>query len=129
LPRRGRLTQVLINDAEGVPSAETVADRFGSLNEAYAAIGYDPPGRFPFGMNGKHWSKQAILRGLQKLHAAQGYISNRLIDSFPDLPSKGHIQRRFGSIQDANKQAGLPVLSHSEAQAAFMDASESGRVR
>jgi DNA invertase Pin-like site-specific DNA recombinase len=116
LAQKGRLSQVVINDAEGAPSAETVANCFGSLNAAYAAIGYDPPGRLPFGMNGKHWSKKAILTGLQKLYAAHGYISNRLIGSFPDLPSKGHIQRRFGSIPDAKKQAGLPVLSHSEAQ-------------
>jgi hypothetical protein len=94
----------------------TFADRFGSLNAAYAAIGYDPPGRRLFGANGKRWSNKAILTGLQKLYAAQGHISNRLIDSFPDLPSKVHIQRRFGSISDAKKQAGLPFSSHSEAQ-------------
>jgi DNA invertase Pin-like site-specific DNA recombinase len=116
LAQKGRLSQVLINDAEGVPSAETVANRFGSLNAAYAAIGYDPPDRRLFGMNGKRWSNKAILTGLQKLYATQGHISNRLIDSFPDLPSKAHVQRRFGSISDAKKQAGLPVLSHSEAQ-------------
>ena len=116
LAQKGRLSQVLINDAEGAPSAETVANCFGSLTAAYAAIGYDPPGKRLFGANGKRWSDKAILTGLQKLYAAQGHISNRLIDSFPDLPSKVHVQRRFGSISAAKKQAGLPVLSHGEAQ-------------
>jgi len=53
---------------------------FGSLQAAYAAVGYEPPA--PFGINGKYWSKKAVLTGLQKLHAARGYTSTRLILSF-----------------------------------------------
>jgi hypothetical protein len=116
LAQKGRLSQELINDAEGAPSAETVVNHFGSLHAAYAAVGYEPPARPPFGMNGKYWNKKAVLTGLQKLYTAQGYISTRLIDSFPGLPSQAHIRRHFGSIRDAMKQAGLPVLSHSQIQ-------------
>jgi len=116
LAQKGRLSQALINIAEGAPSAETVVNHFGSLHAAYAAIGYEPPARPPFGMNGKYWSKQAVLTGLKKLYADQGRISNRLIDRFAGLPSPVHIRRHFGSISDAMRQAGLPVLSHSEVQ-------------
>ena len=116
LAQKGRLTQVLLNETEGAPSAETVVNHFGSLPAAYAAIGYEPPVRLPFGMNGKYWSKKEVLRGLQKLYTAQGRITNRLIDSFPRLPSAVHIRRHFGSLPEAMRQADLPILSHSQIQ-------------
>ncbi|WP_174247926.1 hypothetical protein [Bradyrhizobium sp. S69] len=112
--QKGRLSQTLINEAEGVPAAETVVNHFGSLHAAYAAIGYEPLATIPFGMNGKYWSNEAVLRGLKKLYAAQGRISTRLINSFAGLPSAVHIRRHFGSLPDAIRQAGLPVLSHSQ---------------
>jgi DNA invertase Pin-like site-specific DNA recombinase len=116
LAQKGRLTQVLLNETKGAPSAETVINHFGSLPAAYAAIGYEPPVRLPFGMNGKYWSKKEVLRGLQKLYTAQGRITNRLIDSFPRLPSAVHIRRHFGSLPEAMRQADLPILSHSQIQ-------------
>jgi len=116
LAQKGRLSQALLNDTEGAPSAETVVNHFGSLHAAYAAVGYKPPARPPFGINGRYWSRKAVLTGLQKLYTAQGRISNRLIDSFPGLPSQVHIRRHFGSVPDAMRQAGLPVLSHSQIQ-------------
>jgi DNA invertase Pin-like site-specific DNA recombinase len=116
LAQEGRLSQRLLNNTAGAPSSETVVNHFGSLHAAYAAAGYKPPVILPFGMNGKHWSKKAVLTGLQKLFTVEGYISNRLIDSFPGLPSQAHIRRHFGSIPDAMRQARLPVSSHSQRQ-------------
>ena len=116
LAQKGRLTQVLLNETEGAPSAETIVNHFGSLRAAYAAIGYEPPVRLPFGMNGKFWSKKEVLRGLQKLYTTQGRITNRLIDSFPLLPSAVHIRRHFGSLPEAMRQANLPILSRSQIQ-------------
>jgi len=116
LAREGRLSQRLINDADGVPSAETVVNHFGSLEAAYTALGYKPLARPPFGINGRYWSKKTVLKGLQKLYAAQGSITNRLINRFPGLPSENHIRRHFGSIPDAIRQAGLTALSHSQIQ-------------
>jgi DNA invertase Pin-like site-specific DNA recombinase len=112
LAREGRLSQKVINMAQGAPAAETIVNRFGSLAAAYAALGYKPPAIPPFGMNGKYWSRDAVLRGLKKLYAAEGRVSNRLIDGFPGLPSSDHVRRRFGSMPEAMRQASLPVLSH-----------------
>ena len=116
LAERGHLSQEIINEAHGVPSATTVAYRFGSLGTAYEAIGYKPMPVLPFGMNGKFWSKKAVLKGLRKLYAREGRISTRLIDSFHGLPSQAHIRRHFGSLPNAMREAGLPVLSHGEIQ-------------
>jgi hypothetical protein len=51
---------------------------------------------------------------LRQLHAEKGRVSNRLIERSPDLPCPRHIRRRFGSLANALRKAGLPAPSHSE---------------
>jgi hypothetical protein len=114
LEQKGRLTQKLINHTDGAPAAATIVDHFGSLSAAYAAISYEAPPRLP--MDGRCWSNREILRGLQKLYNAEGYITNRLIDDFSGLPSHNYIRRHFGPIPDVVRRAGLPVLSNSQIQ-------------
>lgn len=116
LAREGHLKQKLIQNAEDAPSADTVAAHFGSLYAAYEAVGYRPPPVSPFGNNGKHWSKKEILSGLRKLHGAHGYITNRLINKCDCLPSNNYIRRHLGSLASALREAGLPVIAHSEVQ-------------
>lgn len=116
LAREGYLKQKLIGHAKDVPSADTVAAHFGSLYAAYEAVGYRPPPVSPFGNNGRHWSKKEILVGLRKLHAARGYITNRLINKCGFLPSDNYIRRHIGSLSDALREAGLPIIPHSEVQ-------------
>jgi Recombinase len=114
LAEKGRLSQLVINDAKDAPSAGTVVNHFGSLSAAYKAVGYQPPPRPVFGMNGRHWSEKALLSGLQNLHAAHGCVSLPLIDGCPDLPSSCYIRGYFGSLDEAMRRAGLPVLDHSD---------------
>jgi hypothetical protein len=45
-----------------------------------------------------------------------GYVSNRLIDSFPGLPSHHYIRRHVGPIPEVLKKAGLAALSHGQMQ-------------
>ncbi|MBR0717867.1 recombinase family protein [Bradyrhizobium liaoningense] len=116
LKRAGYLNQKLIENAKDAPSAETVANHFGSLHAAYEEVGYRPPPVSPFGNNGKHWSKRAILAGLRKLYAANGYITNRLITKCSYLPSNNYVRRHLGSLPKAMSEAGLPVLTHGEKQ-------------
>jgi len=42
LKQRGRISGILIDDAEGFPSSTAFRHRFGSLVSAYRLIGYDP---------------------------------------------------------------------------------------
>ncbi|MHC2338193.1 DNA invertase Pin-like site-specific DNA recombinase [Bradyrhizobium sp. USDA 4454] len=116
LDRNGHLSQRLLNSTKGAPSADTVDRHFGSLCAAYAAAGYDPKTRMFFGNNGRYWTGAAVIRGLQRLHAAKGRISNRLIERCPDLPCPRHIRHRFGSLANALRKARLPAPNHSEIQ-------------
>ncbi|MFQ3455825.1 recombinase family protein [Bradyrhizobium sp. UFLA01-814] len=116
LALEGYLTQRLIENATDTPSAETVVNHFGSLHAAYAEVGYKPPPVSPFGNNGKHWSKKAILAGLRNLYATKGYVSTQLISKYSSLPSEAYIRRHLGSLPVAMREAGLPVFSHDETQ-------------
>lgn len=118
LRRKGYLNQHLINETEDVPCPETVAKHFGSLYAAYEEVGYKPPPVSPFGNNGRHWSNKAILAGLRRLYTVNGYITNRLITNCSYLPSGNYIRNHLGSLSKALKDAGLPVLTHSEIQRA-----------
>lgn len=46
LSLKGRLSVLLIDNADSVPSSGTYRNRFGSVRNAYARIGYRCPGRF-----------------------------------------------------------------------------------
>jgi hypothetical protein len=116
LEKNGHLSVKLLNSTEGVPSPDAVGRHFGSLLEAYAAVGYDPKTRLFFGNNGRYWTENAVIMGLQQLHAAKGRISNRLIERCPDLPCPRHIRLRFGSLANALRKAGLPAPTHSDIQ-------------
>lgn len=117
LERNGYLNQKLISQTASMPCASTVASYYGgSLFAAYEAVGYKPPPVSPFGNNGKHWSKKSVLHGLQKLHAANGYITNRLIIRCKYLPSTNYIIRHYGSLQAAYEEAGIPAVTHAELQ-------------
>jgi DNA invertase Pin-like site-specific DNA recombinase len=118
LKREGYLNQNLINKARGAPCADTVTNHFGSLQAAYEDVGYKPPPVSPFGNNGKHWSKKAVLAGLRKLFAANGYITNRLINKCTYLPSNNYIRNHLSSLPKAMRDAGVPVLKHGEIQQA-----------
>lgn len=48
LARYGRITAVLIDDGDDLPSSAAFRHRFGSLVAAYAKIGYTPPADFGF---------------------------------------------------------------------------------
>lgn len=109
LADKGHLTVQLINEAEDTPSWDTVLSRFGSRKAAYLAVGFQEPDR-------KHWSCEALLKGLRGLHAAEGRVSTTLIRDCPGLPSPELIGRYFGSLPQALREAGLPVLPRSQIQ-------------
>ena len=42
LSKHGRISGILIDEAEGLPSSTAFSHRFGTLVNAYRLIGYDP---------------------------------------------------------------------------------------
>lgn len=69
LDRRGTLTAVLIDEAEGLPGSRYYADRFGGLSGAYKRIGYRP--KRELGFLEAHGPRRARLRALRERVAAE----------------------------------------------------------
>jgi len=75
LRRKCAFRRYLSMDGKVVRPPTRSFNHIGALTAAYELAGYVPPGRPPFGMNGRHWSEKALIDGLQKLDAAHGFIS------------------------------------------------------
>ncbi|MDP1601067.1 recombinase family protein [Phenylobacterium sp.] len=97
--------------ALGVAYHRSYRHRFGSLQAAFARVGYAPPKHFPKGQ----LDDDALLTGLANLFLRCGDISPRLINADPLLPSASHYRVRFGSLAKAYALIGFVRISASEA--------------
>lgn len=75
LTERGRLSGIIIDEAEGLPSSAAYGHRFGSLIAAYRLIGYDPGIDFSFIEINRKLRKQhpeivaSVIRQIEELGA------------------------------------------------------------
>ena len=100
LTKKGYLSEELIENTKGVPSADLYLKHFGSLWRAYALIGYTPS-------SGSHqdlWarthalSEEQMLDSLRALLMKHGYLTEKLIDGNGETPTSPTYIRRFGSL-------------------------------
>jgi hypothetical protein len=56
--------------------------------------------------DGTPFTDEHLIKMLQKLLEVHGYLSTRLIDSDPTLPSAGMIARRLGGLRNAYIRVG-----------------------
>lgn len=115
LKQKGRLSHTMVRKSQHIPSSSTYRNHFGSLLKAYELIGYDSPFKY-----GKYepWTDEELMAGLKKLHKHHGYLTVKIINTCEEIPCSNVFKRRFGSLKEAYKAAGLPVLTHSECQKA-----------
>lgn len=105
LRRTGRLNARLINYASETLSAQTYRRYFGSLNTAYALVGYvpaRPKGYFTAAR------REPMLEALREAHARHGYLTAKVVDADPRLPVVETYTKQFGSLSAAYALAGLP---------------------
>ena len=93
----GRLSEAVINEANGVPCVETYRRRFGSLLQAYQLIGYEP--------TFKRYLSKDLIKLLRKCLRENGCISGRLLRA-GGFPTANTYQSRFGSLRRAYKMIG-----------------------
>lgn len=115
------LTQRIINNCPYTPCAEVYRTRFGTLQAAYAAVGYKCR---PAPRRGREYSDEQLIAGVRRLHAKFGYITIALINADRNLPSSGMFVERFGSIMEAYRLAGFPTTKEGTVLAALERASQ-----
>jgi DNA invertase Pin-like site-specific DNA recombinase len=95
----GKLSNKMIDESVGMPSARTFWYRFGGLRRACELIGYD------WRNNGRKTDEQ-ILQDLRSLLISTGRLSQPIIDAAPRLVSSHDLRRRFGRLGRAYELIG-----------------------
>jgi DNA invertase Pin-like site-specific DNA recombinase len=108
LHARGRLSRKLIDECPYTPGTAAVCRMFGSMDQAYKRVGYTPKGWWRSSGSPALASDEALLEMLRKLAEREGYISYKLINKDPSMPSASLYVSRFGSVTRAYQLAGLP---------------------
>lgn len=102
--RTGWISRRLINQQPDMAQAATYCIRFGSVSRAYELAGI--PKRRP---------DQLLLDDLVRLYKREGTVNWRLINSERGMSAVRTYLKRFGSLPNAYKLAGLDVSMKSEA--------------
>lgn len=128
LARKGTLTQPIINDCPRTPGSRAYVRRFGSMEAAFARIGFVPPKVPGRRLTPSAYTKEPILHALRRLHEAKGYLTAALVNADPDLPTARYIRRLFGSLDDAYFDVGF-TQTRLERKEAGMIRSSDARTR
>jgi DNA invertase Pin-like site-specific DNA recombinase len=115
LRKHGTLSMKLIYRSAGTPSASSYVRWFGSLGNAYVLVGFTAraqcrdgrPRRSLAGVT-RRLSNDQLLDALTGLYRVHGYLTRQLINAAQGIPSAGTYARRFGSLEVAYEQIGLP---------------------
>jgi DNA invertase Pin-like site-specific DNA recombinase len=117
LRKHGTLSMKLINRSAGTPSASSYVRWFGSLGNAYLLVGFtarahrrDGQPRRSVAKATRRLSNDQLLEMLTGLYRAHGYLTRQLINAAEGIPSAGTYARRFGSLEAAYEQIGLPWI-------------------
>jgi hypothetical protein len=106
LEERGRLSEKIIDEADGLPWARLYKKRFGSLFKAYELIGYTPEWR-RHPERPKGLSNEEMLNRLRRLFKERGRLSTNIIRDCNYVPGECAYKIRFGSLMQAYRLIGL----------------------
>jgi DNA invertase Pin-like site-specific DNA recombinase len=117
LRKHGTLSMKLINRSTGTPSASSYVRWFGSLGKAYLLVGFtarahrrDGQPRRSVAKATRQLSNDQLLEMLTGLYRKHAYLTRNVINAAEGIPSTGTYARRFGSLEAAYEQIGLPWL-------------------
>jgi DNA invertase Pin-like site-specific DNA recombinase len=120
LSSHGRLSAVLINDAEHLPCAHVYRYRFGGLIEAFAQVGYTPSRRAlragamtrtGLASRRRNWAcamtDEDMIVKLRQLLDQVGRLSVQIINDAAQVPGAELYRRRFGGMASATSRGTL----------------------
>lgn len=115
LRKHGTLSVKLVNRSAQTPSASSYGRWFGSLGKAFVLVGFtarahrrDGQPRRSHARTTRRLSNDQLVEMLTGLYRAHGYLTRQLIDATEGIPSAGTYTRRFGSLEGAYEEIGLP---------------------
>jgi DNA invertase Pin-like site-specific DNA recombinase len=115
LRKHGYLSTKIIDEMEGVPSAQTYRNRFGSLRQVYHQLADSPehPGNRPWQLTQRrlnaftyNLSDVQLLNLLRELVKRTGCLTQKIINANKILPSAVTYKSRVGSLARAYRLIG-----------------------
>lgn len=109
--RHGHLSGRLIKATPKMAHPKTYESHFGSLEEAYRRVGFEPCATRWNRVNRVAMTREEILRALRECYDLRGYINAKLINASRDMPSVEYLRKLFGNLPEAYRLAGIPFTN------------------
>src|SRR3546814_14873747 len=106
---KGKLSHAIITKCRYLPVPSVFARRFGSIEAAYAAVGFAPQRHFQINDAGLPFSAEELLDQIRRIHREQGRLTIDLIDKDPFVPSRSYLHSRFGGFRNIVHLAVFPI--------------------
>jgi DNA invertase Pin-like site-specific DNA recombinase len=114
LAEKGRLSHSIISKCSYLPVPSVFSRRFGSIEAAYRAVGFEPRRHFHVNSAGLPYSDEELLDQIRRIYREQGRLTIDIIDKDPDVPSRSYFIARFGGFRNIVRLAGIPIPPRSQ---------------
>lgn len=110
LEKKGYLSHRLIKTTPWMAHSKTYQNHFGSLQVAYQLVGYTSPSWVWNRITTVKLTEEEMLQGLKRCHDNHGYLNAKLINAERGIPSVDFYKKKFGSLEEAYRLAGVPYV-------------------
>jgi DNA invertase Pin-like site-specific DNA recombinase len=114
LAEKGRLSHQLIDRCPYLPVPSVFTRRFGSIEAAYKAVGFQPRRHFQVNDAGLPYSDEELLDHIRRIYREHDRLTLGLINRDPLTPSRAYFIARFGGFRNIIRLAGLPIPPRSQ---------------
>lgn len=111
---KGKLSHAIISKCPYLPVPSVFSRRFGTIEAAYRAVGFEPRRHFQVNDAGLPHSDEELLDQVRRIYREQGHLSIDLIDKDPHVPSRSYFIARFGGFRNIVRLAGIPLPPRSQ---------------
>ena len=109
LAEKGRLSHNIIKACPYLPVPSVFTRRFGSIENAYRAVGFEPRRHYQVNDVGLPFTDEELLDMLRRIYRERGRLTLGDIDKDPSVPSRSYFVARLGGFRNAIRLAGIPI--------------------
>lgn len=113
LAEKGRLSHNIIKACPYLPVPSVFTRRFGSIENAYRAVGFEPRRHYQVNDVGLPFTDEELLDMLRRIYRERGRLTLGDIDKDPSVPSRSYFVARLGGFRNAIRLAGIPIPAKS----------------
>src|SRR3546814_1431172 len=97
---KGKLSHDIIKRCPYLPVPSVLTRRFGSIEAAYNAVGFQPRRHYQVNDIGLPYSDEELLDQIRRIYREQERLTIDIIDKDPLTPSRSYFIARFGGFRN-----------------------------